>query len=346
MSSNGANGSDKKYKWVGTRPIRHDGVDKVTGKANFGADLSFPDMLWGKLLRSSHAHAIIKKIDVSKALKIDGVKTVLTAADLPNLASAEAEGGEGHSGDFRDLSLNCMAREKVLYHGHALAAVAATTQEIADRALAAIEVQYEVLAPVLSIDEAIAPDAPILHPQLRTKGVKDSGPTNVASRVTFGRGDVAKGFAEAEVVVERTYRTQTVHQGYIEPHAVVARTNADDQTIVWCCTQGAFTVRSYCAAVLGLDLAKLKVIPSEIGGGFGGKTTVYTEPIAVALSRKSGRPVKMVMSREDVFRATGPAGAAKVEIKLGAKKDGTLVAGQARLWFEACGFPGSPCDDE
>jgi CO/xanthine dehydrogenase Mo-binding subunit len=338
-----ANGADGKYKWVGTRPIRHDGVDKVTGKANFGADISFPDMLWGKLLRSPHAHANIKRIDVSKALKIDGVKTVVTGKDLPDLASQEAAGGEGHSGDFRDLSLNCMARDKVLYHGHALAAVAATSQEIADLALAAIEVEYEVLKPVLSIEAALAKDAPILHPHLRTKGVKpDSGPTNVAARVQFGKGDVAKGFSEAEYVIERTYRTQTVHQGYIEPHAVVARTNSDGQSIVWCCTQGAFMVRAYCAAVLGLDAGQLKVIPSEIGGGFGGKTTVYTEPIAILLSRKTGRPVKMVMSREDVFRATGPAGAATVEIKLGAKKDGTLVAGQSRMWFEAGGFPGSP----
>ncbi|MBM4385255.1 MAG: xanthine dehydrogenase family protein molybdopterin-binding subunit [Deltaproteobacteria bacterium] len=337
MTTNG------KYKWVGTRPIRHDGVDKVIGKANYGADLSFPDMLWGKLLRSPHAHANIKRIDVSKALKIDGVKAVLTAKDLPDLASQAAEGGEGHGGDFRDISLNCMARDKVVYHGHAVAAVAATSQDIADLALAAIEVEYEVLKPVLSIDAALAKDAPILHPGLRTKGVKpDSVPTNVASRVQFGKGDIAKGFSEAEYVIERTYRTQTVHQGYIEPHAVVARTNADGQSIVWCCTQGAFMVRSYCAAVLGLDVGQLKVIPSEIGGGFGGKTTVYTEPIAIALSRKTGRPVKMVMSREDVFRATGPAGAATVEIKLGAKKDGTLVAAQSRMWFEAGGFPGSP----
>ncbi len=342
MPSNGTNGPDHKYKWVGTRPIRHDGVDKVTGKANFGADLAFPDMLWGKILRSPHAHANIVRIDVSKALKIDGVKSIVTAKDLPDLASQEAAGGEGHGGDFRDLSLNCMARDKVLYHGHALAAVAATSQDIADLALAAIKVEYEVLKPVLSIEEALAPDAPILHAGLRTKGVKNSGPTNVASRVTFGKGDIAKGFAEAEFVVDRTYRTQTVHQGYIEPHAVVARTNPDGQSVVWCCTQGAFVVRSYCAAVLGLDLSKLKVIPSEIGGGFGGKTTVYTEPIAVLLSRKTGRPVKMVMSREDVFRATGPAGAAKVQVRLGAKRDGTIVAASSSLWFEAGGFPGSP----
>jgi len=341
MASNGANGADRKFKWVGTRPIRHDGVDKVTGKANFGADLSFPDMLWGKVLRSPHAHARIQRIDASKALAIDGVKVVVTGADLPSLASAEVEGGEG-GGNMRDLACNVMARDKALYHGHAVAAVAALTPELADQALAAIEVEYQVLKPVLSIEDALAPNAPILHDDLRTKGVKDSGRTNVAARIPFMKGDVAKGFAEAEYVVERTYRTQTVHQGYIEPHAVVARTNPDGQSVLWCCTQGAFMVRAYCAAILGLDLSQLKVIPSEIGGGFGGKTTVYTEPIAVLLSRKSGRPVKMVMSREEVFRATGPAGAAKVEVKLGAKRDGTLVAAQARLWYEAGGFPGSP----
>ncbi len=341
MSSNGTNSADHKYRWVGTRPIRHDGVDKVTGKANFGADLAFPDMLWGKLLRSPHAHANIKRIDFTKALKLDGVKSIVTSADLPELASAEVEGGEG-GGNFRDLSHNVLARGKVLYHGHAVAAVAATSQEIADQALALIEVDYEPLPVVLSIDEAIAPGAPILHPDLTTKGLKGSGRTNVAARVTFGKGDAAKGFAQADVVVERTYKTQTVHQGYIEPHAVVARTNADGQSIVWCCTQGAFTVRSLCAAVLGLEHSQLRVIPSEIGGGFGGKTTVYTEPLAVLLSRKTGRPVKMVMSREDVFRATGPAGAAIVEVKLGAKRNGKLVAASSRLWYEAGAFPGSP----
>jgi CO/xanthine dehydrogenase Mo-binding subunit len=337
-----SNGSDKKYKWVGTRPIRHDGVDKVTGRASFGADLSFPDMLWGKLLRSPHAHARIRRIDTSRAAKLEGVKAIVTAADLPELASAEAaEGGEG-GGNYRDLSHNVLARGKVLYHGHPLAAVAATSQDIADQALALIEVDYEPLPPVLSIEQAIAADAPILHDDLRTKGVKDSGPTNVAARLVFQKGDASKAFAGADVVVERTFRTQTVHQGYIEPHAVVARTNTDGQSIVWCCTQGPFMVRAYCAAVLGIDVSQLKVIPSEIGGGFGGKTTVYLEPIAVLLSRKSGRPVKMVMTREEVFRATGPAGAAKVEVRIGAKRNGKIVAASSRLWYEAGAFPGSP----
>jgi CO/xanthine dehydrogenase Mo-binding subunit len=331
---------EKKFRWVGTRPIRHDGVDKVTGRANFGADLHYPDMLVGRVLRSPHAHARIRRLDAEKALSLPGVKAVATAADLPELASRAAEGGEGQS-DFRDLSRNVLARERVLYHGHAVAAVAATTAEAAERALAAIEVEYEPLPPVLSIDEALAPGAPVLHPDLTTRGAETSTP-NVAARICFERGDAAAAFATADVVLERTYTTQTVHQGYIEPHAVVARTNEDGQSVVWCCTQGPFMVRAYSATVLGLDVSQIKVIPSEIGGGFGGKTTVYLEPLAILLSRKAGRPVQLVMSREEVFRASGPAAASTLTIKLGAKRDGTLTAASARMWMEAGAFPGSP----
>jgi len=330
----------RKFRWVGTRPIRHDGVDKVTGRANFGADLAFADMLWGRVLRSPHAHAKIRRIDVSKALALPGVKAVATAADLPDLPPVESGGLEGGA-NFRDLSRNVLAREKALYHGHAVAAVAATSEALAEQALDLIEVDYEPLPPVLSIDGAIATGAPVLHADLVTRGA-DANLPNVASRIVFTRGDADAAFARADVVVERTFRTQTVHQGYIEPHAVVARTNADGQSVVWCCTQGPFMVRAYCAAVLGLELSQLKVIPSEIGGGFGGKTTVYVEPLAVLLSRKAGRPVKIVMSREEVFRATGPAGAATVHVKFGANRDGKLVAGAARMWYEAGAFPGSP----
>jgi CO/xanthine dehydrogenase Mo-binding subunit len=338
MSGEGNGG--RKFRWVGTRPIRHDGVDKVTGRANFGADLAFPDMLWGRVLRSPHAHARIRRIDVAKALALPGVKAVATAADLPELESQEAAGGEGAT-NFRDLSRNVLARDKVLYHGHAVAAVAATTPEGAEQALAAIEVEYEPLPPVLSIDAALAKGAPLLHADLVTRGSEKNLP-NVAARIVFERGDVAKGLAAADVVVERTFRTETVHQGYIEPHAVVARTNADGQSVVWCCTQGPFMVRAYSAAVLGLEVSQIKVIPSEIGGGFGGKTTVYVEPLAILLSRKAGRPVKMVMSREEVFRATGPAAATTLTVKFGATRDGRLTAATARMWYEAGAFPGSP----
>jgi CO/xanthine dehydrogenase Mo-binding subunit len=333
----------RKYRWIGTRPIRHDGVDKVTGRANFGADFSLPGMLWGKVLRSPHAHARIKSIDVSAALELDGVKAVITSADLPEISSEAGSSGESPI-DFRHLSLNVLARDKVLYHGHPVAALAATTPEIAERALEHIRVEYEPLPCVLDVMEAMSPDAPILHDDLRTRGVTPAPDhaSNVATRMELANGDVEKGFAEADVVLEREYTTRTVHQGYIEPHAVVARTGEDGQSIVWCCTQGQFMVRQFCAKLLGLDVSQIRVIPSEIGGGFGGKTTVYVEPLAILLSRKCGRPVKIVMSREEVFRATGPAAATHIRFKLGARRDGTLVAADASLYYEAGAFPGSP----
>jgi CO/xanthine dehydrogenase Mo-binding subunit len=334
--------SEPRYKCIGTRPIRPDGVDKVTGRASFGADLSLPGMLHGRVLRSPHAHARIRSIEVEPALAVEGVKAVITAADLPDLASQAAQGAETQT-DFRDLSRNVLARDKVLYHGHAVAAVAATSRTAAERALAAIRVDYEVLPAVLDLDSALAPGAPILHEDLRTRGLAGGGaPTNLAARIEIGRGDVEKGFAEADVVVEREFTTRMVHQGYIEPHAVVARTAEDGHSVVWCCTQGPFVVRAYCARILGMDLSRIRVIPSEIGGGFGGKTTVYLEPLAILLSRRTGRPVKMVMTREEVFRATGPTSGTRIRVKIGATAKGKLTAAAATLVYEAGAFKGSP----
>jgi CO/xanthine dehydrogenase Mo-binding subunit len=334
---------ERKFKWVGTRPIRHDGVDKVTGRANFGADFSLPGMLHGRVLRSPHAHARILSIDVSPALALEGVKAVITGADLPDIPREMGNAGEAQM-DFRDISENCLARDKVLYDGHAVAALAATTPRIAAEALDRIAVEYEVLKPVLSVDEAMAPGAPVLHDDMFTKGVEPTPetPSNISGRTELGRGDPDKGFAGADVIIEREYTTQTVHQGYIEPHAVVARAGEDDQSVVWCCTQGHFMVRAFSAKILGLDNSQIKVIPSEIGGGFGGKTTVYLEPLAILLSRKTGRPVKMVMNREEVFRASGPTSASRMRVKIGAKRDGTIVAADASLYYDAGAYKGSP----
>jgi CO/xanthine dehydrogenase Mo-binding subunit len=335
--------SERKFRYVGTRPIRHDGVDKVTGRALFGADLSLPGMLYGKVLRSPHAHARIRSIDVAPALEMKGVHAVVTGTDLPEIQREAGRSGET-AVDFRDLSHNVLARDKVLYHGHALAAVAATTPSIAEEAVSRIEVDYEVLPHVLDVEAAMAPDAPILHEDLFTSGVdpRPEQASNVASRLVLDRGDPEGGFAEADCVVEREYRTRTVHQGYIEPHAVVAQTGEDGQSVVWCCTQGQFMVRAFSARVLGLPVSQIKVIPSEIGGGFGGKTTVYLEPVAILLSRRAGRPVKMVMSREEVFRASGPAPGGVIRVKVGARKDGRITALQVWLAYEAGAFPGSP----
>ena len=332
----------RQFKYVGTRPIRHDGVDKVTGRASYGADAAWPGMLHGFVLRSPHAHARIVSIDTKAAEAMPGVHAVITGRDLPE-TTAKILLGEAAI-DLRDIGDNALARTKVLYDGHAIAAVAATTIDIARQAAAMIDVVYDVLEPVTNIDRAIAADAPILHPALRTKGAPSptDEATNVASRLELARGDVDAGFAEADVVVEREFRTPMVHQGYIEPHACIARCGEDGRALVWCTTQGPFVVRDACAAIVGLDPANVKVVPSEIGGGFGGKIVVYLEPIALALARKAQRPVKIVMGRDDVFRATGPTSGSRVRVKLGAKRDGTIVAASASLWYEAGAYPGSP----
>src|SRR3984957_14892053 len=334
---------DSNLKVVGTRPIRPDGVDKVTGRAVFAADTRASGMLWGKVLRSPHAHARIVAIDTSKAEALKGVYGVVTAADFPDIPSEEAFVGEGPM-NFRDLARNCMARTKVLYEGHALGAVAASTQEIADEALALIDVTYEVLPHVIDVEEAMAPDAPILHDDMFTAGVdpKPTRPSNITKVVTFRKGDVEAGFKEADVIVEGRYTTQPVHQAYIEPHACLATYGSDGQVSIHSSSQGHFMVRAYTAKLLGLNMSDIRVNPAEIGGGFGGKTLVYLEPVAVALSKKSGRTVKMQMTREDVFRASGPTSGATVEVKIGAKKDGTIVAAKQVLKYQAGAFAGSP----
>ena len=316
------------YKAIGTRPVRPDGVDKVTGRANFGADLSLPGMIHGKVLRSPHAHARITSVDVSGALAMEGVLAAVSGRDFAEQTD--------------DLGRNVIARDKALYHGHAVAAVAAINPLLAEQALDAIKVDYEVLEPVLSIDQAIADGATLVNEELHTNGDTSQPASNIAAITKFERGDADKGFAEADVVVEGEYRVPMAHQGYIEPHACTATINEEGKITVWCSTQGHFDVRTQTAAILGTSISKVKVIASEIGGGFGGKLTVYLEPLAVKLSELSNRPVRMVMNREEVFRATGPTSATWCKAKVGAKKDGTITAATAWLAYEAGGFPGAP----
>ena len=325
---------EKKLKSVGTRPLRPDGVDKVTGKARYGADFNVPGQLVARVLRSPHAHARIVKIDTSKAEAAKGVKAVITAADLPDLTNGDAE-------MYNTLD-NCMAREKAMYDGHAVAAVAAIDAKSARDALKLIEVEYEVLPHVVDVDLAMQPDAPVLNDSVFTTGVEPTPttPSNVTNRAEFGHGDVEAGFAKADFIVERSYKTEQTHQGYIEPHACVATCNKDGTAELWVCTQGHFVFRQHCADLLGLEASKLRVTSSEIGGGFGGKTHVWTEPVALALSRKAGRSVKLVMSREEVFRASGPTSATSIDVKLGATKDGKITAGTATLRYTGGPYPG------
>jgi len=346
--------SNEEFNVVGKRPIRHDGNDKVTGRARYSADMTLPRLLHGKILRSPHAHARIKAIDPTRALALSGVKAVVTSADFAQPSGKVADLGEGAMANPKWISNNCMAAEKALYKGHAVAAVAATSLQVAEEALALIDVDYEVLPAVTDVTEAMKDDAPVLHERLansqnvniRPGGLRDDDDagkaTNISNHFVFELGDAEKGFKEADIIVEREYRTATVHQGYIEPHSATAMWGEDGKLTVWCSSQGHFQIRDLTSLVLGIPVSQIKVVPMEIGGGFGGKTVIYLEPVAAALSKKAGRPVKISMARPEVFEATGPTSGSFIRVKIGANKEGMITAADVTMMYEAGGFPGSP----
>ena len=346
--------SNEEFDTVGTNPIRHDGADKVTGRAKYGADTILPGMLYGKILRSPHAHAVIKSVDTSAAAAHPGVHAVVTSADWPETSMKLVDLAEGSIHNLGFLSMNVLARGKALYKGHAIAAVAAVSAHVAEEATKLIKVEYEVLKPVLTAIEGMKPDAPILHerlasvasPALRPGGLlddnADSMRTNIANEFEFNLGDVEQGFKDADVIVEKTTTTQAVHQGYIEPQAGVAQWSEDGKLTIFSSSQGQFTVRDHTARFLGIAVGQVKAIPMEIGGGFGAKGITYVQPIAALLSQKSGRPVKVQLSRTEVFEGTGPTSGTQISVKLGATKDGKLIAAEAELIYEAGAFPGSP----
>ena len=341
--------SPQEFKVVGTRPMRHDGLDKVTGRAKYGADIQMAGMLHGKILRSPHAHARIRYLDTSKAEALTGVKAVVTSADFPILEDQVIDLAETQ-GNVRMMAENVLAYEKVLYKGHAVAAVAATDPHLAEEALELIEVDYEVLPTVLTLHDALKENAPLLHENMTTrfrverigKGEDTGVQSNIAGHLQFKRGDLEQGFKEADVIVEREFNTQTVHQGYIEPHVSTAFWARDGHVTIWTSTQGPFAIRTATAAITGIPESMVKVIPMEIGGGFGAKVITYLDPVAAILSRKSGHPVKIVMTRKEVFEGTGPTSATHMRVKIGADRNGRITAAQHYLAYEAGAFPGSP----
>ncbi len=320
------------YRLVGTRPNRPDGLDKVTGRARYGADISAPGMLHAAVVRSPHAHARIIRIDASKALALEGVKAVITRADLPT----------GLTGEDWNLQENTLAGEVALYDGHAVAAVAATSKLLAQDAARLVEVEYEVLPHVIDVDAAMQPDAPVIRAGTADHSVPEGMHPNVVKYIEFGHGDLDAGFAAADLVRSQSYKTEATHQGYIEPHACLGQMGEDGKGEMWVCTQGQWYIRRMCSAVLGTEASQLRVTPSEIGGGFGGKTTIFMEPLALALSRKAGgRPVKLVMSRAEVLRATGPTASASMDVKMGMKADGTITAASVNFRMQGGAFIGS-----
>ena len=320
-----------KFNYIGTRPNRPDGLDKVTGRAKYGADFSAPNMLHAAVLRSPHAHARIIKIDTSKVEALSGVKAFVTRADFPT----------GLKGEDFYLQENTIAGDRVFYDGHAVAAIAATSALVAKDAIKLIEVEYEILPHVTDVDEAMRPDAPVIREGAQDHTVPEGSPANIVSYMDFGHGDLETGFSDADFIMENTYKTEAAHQGYIEPHACVGQLGQDGKGEMWICTQGQWFIRKMCSAVLGLEASQLRVTPSEIGGGFGGKTTIFSEALSLALSRKAGgRPVKLVMTRSEVLRATGPTASASMDVKIGMKKNGKMTAASAVFRMQGGAFPG------
>lgn len=332
---------NNKYNVIGTRPIRHDGLEKVTGKAVYSADVQLPNMSYGAILRSPYAHAKILSINTIKAESMQGVFAVITGKDFQTGIDKDIEIGEGIA-NFKYDSMNIMARDKVVYYGHAVAAVAAKDRNTALEALKLIEVEYEELTPVLNVDDAMEKDSEVIQEDF--PGVEINGDTsskNVADHFQFNFGDVEKGFKDSDFVIEKEYTMPMVHQGYIEPHVAVAQWGEDGRLTLWTSTQGAFPVRTQTAGILGMPESRIRVMPAEIGGGFGGKTRVYLTPLAAMLSKKSNKAVKIVMDRPSVFDATGPAPGGKIKIKVGVTKDMKIKSAYSDLRLEGGAFGGS-----
>ena len=326
----------REYKVVGTRPIRHDGVDKVTGRAVYGADMNLPGMLYGKVLRSPHAHARILSVDTSRAEAHPDARAVVTSGDF---APSDPVGPAAVLGQMP--ADNVLARDKVLYKGHAIAAVAASSPHAAEEMLSLIEVEYEVLPAYTNVADSMADDAAPLHDTWSNNPDLPGG-VNVAAQEQYRFGDPESGFAEADRVFEREFTTKSVHQGYIEPQNATAWWSPDNRITVWCSSQGHFGVRDNTSRILGLPVSQVKVVPLEIGGGFGGKIPPYLEPVAALLSKKSGHPVKMVMDRAEVLQATGPTSGSLVRLKIGVTNEGRITAAYCWMALEAGAFPGAP----
>ncbi len=320
------------YSVIGKSVPRNDGLDKVTGKTVYSADVHLPGMLYGKILRSPHAHARILRIDTSKAQALDGVRAVVTSQDVPIQAGQKRPSNSRHV---------VFAQDKALYFGQPVAAVAATTPEVAEAAIALIHVEYEVLPVVSDVLDAVKPGAALLHPDLHTEGLagRDPAPSNIALRVEFNRGDASAGFEDADVVIEKTFRTQTIHQGYLEPRAAVAEVSPEGKMTVWASTQGSFIARQLLSEILGLPLGQVRVIPMEVGGAFGAKNSLVAAPICAVLAQKARRPVKLVLSRAEDLTSGRPAPGAVVSLKLGATREGRLTAVSGSVMYNSGAFP-------
>jgi len=320
------------HRIAGRRLPRLDGVGKVTGKHIYAADFALPGMLFGKVLRSSVPHASIKRLETRRALGLSGVKAVITAADIPAVCFGQA---------VKDTTV--FAADRVRFVGHPIAAVAATSLELAEKALAAIEVEFAPLPTVFDPEAALAPDAPLLHPDWRSYKALPviSREDNIAGRARMRAGDVEAGFARAYRVYENRFTTPLVHPGYTEPRAAVVAWDGNGMVTVWSNTQLPFDMQNTLAEILDLPAAKVRVIVPGIGGGFGGKLRVGVEHFTALLAQRTGRPVKIITTSEEELTAAYPRQATIIALKTGVDRDGILVAKEGRIVLDCGAFAGS-----
>ncbi|MFW6075128.1 MAG: xanthine dehydrogenase family protein molybdopterin-binding subunit [Chloroflexota bacterium] len=332
---------------VGKPQKRIEGGEKVTGATRYVDDLTLPGMLHASLVHSIHAHAEIVSIDTSAALEVPGVVAVYTGKDT------HPDGPEPS-----DRHHSMLARDKAIYYGQPVAVVVAETSTAAQEAVDLVQVEYRDLGAVVDPIKGMSKDAPVIRPKEATgdwsegeahAAVGGSSDTvdlseysdNVTNAVRFTRGDIEKGFAEADEIVERTYRSGFVHQGYIEPHASIVAPDALGKLTIYTMTQGSFYTRKATSGVLGLHENDVKVINMEVGGGFGSKS-ILLEPLAGWIALKQRRPIKIVYSRAEEFTSATPAPGSVIDVKIGAKKDGTITALQARLVYDSGCYSSSP----
>src|SRR4051794_1336376 len=314
---------------VGTSPPRLEGSAKLTGDARYTGDLLLPGMLHAKVKKSPHARARIVSIDTSRAEALPGVHAVLT----------------GHELDYRlglyVVDKDILAKDVVRHFGEAVAAVAAETVDIASEAVALIDVEYDVMPPVLDPMRAIRSDAPLVHPDLADYSYVEAAfspqpGTNVANITKMRKGDVEAGFAEAEWIVEREYTNPSVQHVPLETHVAIVEWKVDDEVTIWTSAQSPFTVRNLFCTAMRLPMNQVRVVVPHVGGGFGGKAGIHLEPLVACLSRKAGgRPVKLQATREEEFSLLPCRSALTYRIKTGVRADGTITAQEMKMYWDA-----------
>ena len=321
---------------IGKKTTKSDAIAKVTGDARFATDIYLKNMLWARVMRSTVPHARIVSLNTEKAKNLKGVKAVLTAEDMP----------DGKYGALV-LDMGVFARDKVRYIGEAIAAVAAVDEKIAAKAVELIEIEYEELPAVFDPLEAMQPDAPVIHEDMASyKTLFDRTERAMTGNVNYqsdiNTGDVEAGFAESDFIFEDTYDVQKQHPSYMEPNSTVADVDETGRLIIYNTTQRPHINQAILSSLLGIPIAKIRVMPCHVGGGFGGKNRTLTEPTAAALALKTRQPVRLTFSHEEEFTSATTRHSGVLKLKTGVKKDGTFVASEVQLYYDCGAYAPTP----